>query len=109
MMSSNELATAVQNNANVIFLVFNNSMYGTIRMHQERDYPTRVSGTELTNPDFVAFAESFGCAAFKVEKTEEFAGAFASARACGKPALIEITIDPDAISPTTTVTKLRAR
>lgn len=107
MMSSNDLATAVRYDAAVIFLVFNNSMYGTIRMHQERDYPTRVSGTGLTNPDFVAFAKSFGCAAFKVDKTEDFAGAFASARAAGKPVLIEITIDEDAISPTTTVSKLR--
>jgi acetolactate synthase-1/2/3 large subunit len=109
MMSAMELATAARYNAGVIFLVFNNGMYGTIRMHQERDYPTRVSGTELTNPDFVQFAESFGLHASRVEKTDEFPAALAAAREAGKPALIEILIDPEAIGPTATLSGLRQK
>jgi len=107
MMSAMELATAARYNAEVVFLVFNNGMYGTIRMHQERDYPTRVSGTELTNPDFVKFAESFGLHATRVEATEEFPAALKAAREAGKPALIEIKIDPEAIGPTATLSGLR--
>lgn len=107
MMSAMELATAARYSANVIFLVFNNGMYGTIRMHQERDYPYRVSGTELTNPDFVPFAQSFGLHAARVEKTEDFAPALAEARKAGKPALIEIMVDPEAIAPTATLSGLR--
>ncbi|MCJ9428018.1 thiamine pyrophosphate-binding protein [Kordiimonas marina] len=107
MMSSMELATAVRYQANVIFLVFNNGMLGTIRMHQERNYPYRISGTELTNPDFVKFAESFGAFATRVEKTEDFAPALKAAQAAGKPALIEIMVDPEAIGPTATLTGLR--
>ena len=107
MMSAMELATAVRYGANVIFLVFNNSMLGTIRMHQEREYPARVSGTDLTNPDFVQFAESFGMHAALVEKTEDFPAALAAAQAAGKPALIEIKIDPEAIGPTATLSGLR--
>jgi len=107
MMSAMELATAARYGANVIFLVFNNSMLGTIRMHQERDYPTRISGTDLTNPDFVKFAESFGLHGAIVEKTEEFPAALASALEAGKPALIEIKIDPEAIGPTATLSGLR--
>ncbi|TNE62419.1 MAG: thiamine pyrophosphate-binding protein [Alphaproteobacteria bacterium] len=107
MMSSMELATAVRYQANVIFLVFNNGMFGTIRMHQERDYPYRVSGTELTNPDFVKFAESFGAFATRVERTEDFASALQEAQAAGRPALIEIMVDPEAIGPTATLTGLR--
>ncbi len=107
MMSAMELATAARYGANVIFLVFNNSMFGTIRMHQERDYPYRVSGTELTNPDFVAMAESFGLHASRVDSTDAFAPALEAARNAGKPALIEITIDPEAIGPTATLSGLR--
>lgn len=109
MMSAMELATAARYNANVIFLVFNNGMYGTIRMHQERDYPARVSGTDLTNPDFVKFAESFGLRASRVETTEEFPAALAAAREAGTPALIEIMIDPEAIGPTATLSGLRSK
>ena len=107
MMSATELATAVHYKANVIFLVFNNGMYGTIRMHQERDYPVRVSGTDLTNPDFVKFAESFGLHASRVEKTEDFAKALKAAQNAGMPALIEIMVEPDAIAPTATISGLR--
>lgn len=107
MMSVMELATAVRYKANVVFLVFNNSMLGTIRMHQEKEYPARVSGTELTNPDFVALAESFGALGLKVTKTDEFAGALDAALNAGKPALIEITVDREAIAPTATLSGLR--
>ena len=109
MMSAMELATAAQYGANVIFLVFNNSMFGTIRMHQERDYPARVSGTELQNPDFIKLAESFGMQAAKVTKTDDFAPALYTAMKAGKPALIEIVIEPDAIAPTATISGLRAK
>ncbi|WP_068304284.1 thiamine pyrophosphate-binding protein [Kordiimonas lacus] len=109
MMSAMELATAARYSANVIFLVFNNSMFGTIRMHQERDYPYRVSGTELTNPDFVAMAESFDLHASRVDTTDAFAPALDAARKSGKPALIEITIDPEAIGPTATLSGLRQK
>jgi len=109
MMSAMELATAAQYSANVIFLVFNNSMFGTIRMHQEREYPGRVSGTDLQNPDFIKLAESFGAYAERVETTDAFAPALEAAQASGKPALIEVIIDPDAIAPTATISGLRAK
>ncbi|UTW60431.1 thiamine pyrophosphate-binding protein [Kordiimonas sp. SCSIO 12603] len=107
MMSVMELATAARYGANVIFLVFNNSMFGTIRMHQEKNYPERISGTELTNPDFVPMAESYGFHAVRVEKTEDFAPALKAAQASGKPALIEVMVDPEAIAPTATISSLR--
>jgi acetolactate synthase I/II/III large subunit len=99
LMSGQELATAVRYNAHVIFIVVNNSQYGTIRMHQERHFPGRQSATSLTNPDFAAFAESFGVAGFRVTETDDFADAFAAAQTAGRPALIEIITDPDEISP----------
>jgi acetolactate synthase-1/2/3 large subunit len=108
MMSAMELATAVRYQANVIFLVFNNSMLGTIRMHQEREYPDRLSATNLTNPDFVTFAESFGALGLRVERTEQFADVLSTALAANKPALIEIAVDPEAISPTATLSGLKA-
>lgn len=100
LMSGNELATAARYGARTVFLVFNNAMYGTIRMHQQRHYPGRESGTALTNPDFVAYAQSFGLEARRVARTADFAPALAAALATGGPALIEITVDPRAISPT---------
>ncbi len=107
MMSVMELATAARYNANVIFLVFNNSMLGTIRMHQEREYPARVAGTELTNPDFVKLAESFGALGIKVSQSGEFEPALETALNADKPTLIEITVDPEAIAPTATLSGLR--
>jgi acetolactate synthase-1/2/3 large subunit len=98
LMSGQELATAAQYGANVIFIVVDNGLYGTIRMHQERRYPGRVLGTELSNPDFAAFAQSFGLDSERVERTEDFAGAFARARDSGKPALLHLLLDPEAIS-----------
>jgi acetolactate synthase I/II/III large subunit len=109
MMTSQELATAIQYDLNVIFIVVNNSMYGTIRMHQEREFPGNVHGTALKNPDFVAYAKSFGAHGELVLKTAEFAPALARAQAAGRPALIEIRIDPEAITPSTTLAALRAK
>ena len=107
LMTGQELATAVQYGANIIVLVGNNSMYGTIRMHQERDYPGRVSGTDLVNPDFAEYARAFGAHGEIVEKTEDFAPAFEAAQKSGKPAVIEIRIDPEAVTPTATLSGLR--
>ncbi len=108
LMNGQELATAVQYGLNVIILVFNNGIYGTIRMHQEREYPSRTIGTDLTNPDFAAYAKAFGFWSTTVRTTAEFAPAFDAAVASGKPALIEIVTDPDQITPTTTLSALRS-
>ena len=79
LMTGQELATAVQYDAAIVVLVVNNGMYGTIRMHQERHYPGRVSGTDLVNPDFAALARAFGAHGAVVERTEDFAAAFDAA------------------------------
>ncbi|MFN3509477.1 MAG: thiamine pyrophosphate-binding protein [Allorhizobium sp.] len=107
MMHGQEFATAIRYNLPIITLVINNGMYGTIRMHQEREYPGRVSATDLTNPDFAALAKAYGGHGETVEKTEDFAPAFQRARASGKPAIIEIKLDPEAITPTRTLTQIR--
>ena len=107
LMTGQELATAVQYQLNVIFIVVNNNMYGTIRMHQERAFPGHVHGTALVNPDFAAYARAFGASGEVVENTAEFAPAFARAMKAGRPALIEIRIDPEAISPNTTLQAIR--
>jgi len=107
MMSGNELATAAQYGGRPIVLLFNNGIYGTIRMHQERDHPERISGTTLQNQDFVKMAEGLGAHAERVTKTEEFAAAFTRARESGRPALIELVTDPEQISTRTTISKLR--
>jgi acetolactate synthase-1/2/3 large subunit len=109
LMNGQELATAVQYELPVIFIVVNNGMYGTIRMHQEREYPARVYATALQNPDFVALARAYGAHGERVEETGAFAPAFERARAAGKPALIEIRIDPQAITTSTTLDAIRAR
>jgi acetolactate synthase-1/2/3 large subunit len=107
LMNGQEIATAVQYNANVIFLVINNGMYGTIRMHQERDYPGRVSGTDLKNPDFAALARAYGAHGETVRETKEFAPAFERALKAGKPALIEVQLDPEAITPRLGLSQIR--
>jgi acetolactate synthase-1/2/3 large subunit len=107
LMNGQELATAVQYGANIIVLVFDNGSYGTIRMHQEREFPGRVIGTDLKNPDFAALAKSYGALGLTVNATEEFADAFQQAVKAKKPALIHIKTDVEAISPTTTITMLR--
>jgi acetolactate synthase-1/2/3 large subunit len=107
LMNGQEFATAVQFDAPIIVIVCDNGIYGTIRMHQERDYPGRVSATTLKNPDFAAYARAFGGFGVTVEKTEEFPAAFRAAEASGLPAIIHLKIDPEAITPTTTLAKLR--
>ncbi len=107
MMNGQELATAMQYDARVVFIVVNNGMYGTIRMHQERTYPGRVSGTALANPDFAALAQAYGLHGEVVENTDEFAPAFERSVASGKPALIEIRIDQEAITPKMSLSAMR--
>ena len=109
LMNGQELATAVQYGANFVALVVNNGLYGTIRMHQEREYPGRVYGTDLKNPDFAAYARAFGAHGETVERTADFASAFERAYNAGKPALIELRIDPDAITPATTLSAIREK
>ena len=99
LMYPQELATAVQHRANVVTIVVNNGVYGTIRMHQERRYPGRVVATELVNPDFVALARSFGAYGERVESTGAFPDAFRRAVAAGRPAVLELRADPDQLSP----------
>ncbi|MBN7757439.1 thiamine pyrophosphate-binding protein [Nitratireductor aquimarinus] len=109
MMNGQEFATAVQENLPIIVVVVNNGIFGTIRMHQEREYPGRVSGTSINNPDFAALARAYGGHGETVEKTEAFAKAFERAQASGKPALIEIRLDPEAITPAKTLTDIREK
>ncbi len=107
LMTGQELATAVQYDAPIVILIVNNGMYGTIRMHQERHYPGRVSGTDLVNPDFAAFARSFGAHGVAIERTEDFPAAFDEAIACGLPAVIELRVDPEALTPRQSLTEIR--
>lgn len=99
MMYPQELATALQFGAAVIVIVVNNGMFGTIRMHQEREFPGRVIATQLVNPDFVALAQAFGAYAERVERSEDFAEAFARARDSGRAALLDLRVDPCQITP----------
>jgi acetolactate synthase-1/2/3 large subunit len=108
LMHGQEFATAVQYDLPILVLVIDNGMYGTIRMHQERHYPGRVSATELRNPDFAAYARAFGGHGERVESTAEFAPALERALASGKPAILHCLIDPEVITPTTTLEKIRA-
>ena len=107
MMTALELATAVQHGGKPIVLVFNNDMYGTIRMHQEREHPGRVSGSDLLNPDFASLGRALGAHGETVRRTEEFAPAFERAVKSGKPAVIELKTDPEQISTRTTIAALR--
>ena len=107
LMSGQELATAAQYELPIVVLVINNGMYGTIRMHQERLFPGRVVGTDLVNPDFVAYAQSFGAHAELAETNDDVAPAFERAVESGRPALIELRVDPEAISPRATIRELR--
>lgn len=109
LMNGQDFATAVQYDLPIIVLVIDNRMYGTIRMHQEREFPGRVSATELKNPDFAAYARAFGGHGERVERTEEFIPAFERAKASGKPAILHLLIDPEAITPTTTISAIRNR
>jgi acetolactate synthase-1/2/3 large subunit len=109
LMNGQELATAVQYELAVIFVVIDNGMYGTIRMHQEKTYPGRVSGTDLRNPDFAALARAYGAAGETVVRTEEFAPAFQRALASAGPALIHVRIDPQALTMSASLDGLRAQ
>ncbi len=109
MMNLQELATAMQYGVALTVIVVNNGTYATIRMHQEREYPGRVIGTDMVNPDFVALAEAHGAHAERVEKTAEFAPALERALASERLALIEIRIDSNLLTPTLTVESLRAQ
>jgi acetolactate synthase-1/2/3 large subunit len=100
LMTGQELATAVQEHLNVIVIVVNNEMYGTIRLHQERRYPGRPFATDLLTPDFAALARSFGAYAETIERTLDFASAFERARSAGTPALLELRVDPRQLTPT---------
>ncbi|MFN9490200.1 MAG: thiamine pyrophosphate-binding protein [Betaproteobacteria bacterium] len=107
LMNGQELATAAQYDAKVIFIVVNNGMYGTIRMHQEKNYPGHVSGTQLKNPDFAALARAYGLHGETVDKTEDFETAFERAWSAKTAALIECRVDPEAITPRTTLSAIR--
>ncbi len=107
MMTGQELATAVQYGANVVVAILDNGMYGTIRMHQEREFPARVMATELKNPDFVALARAYGAYAESVERTESFAPAFKRAIAANMPALLHLKLDPEAITPAQSLSQIR--
>jgi acetolactate synthase-1/2/3 large subunit len=109
LMTGQEFATAVQYGLPVITVIFDNGMYGTIRMHQERHYPERVVGTALKNPDFAAYARAFGGFGVTVEKTTDFPAAFQAARESGKPSLIHLKVDPQSLTPTATIDAIREK
>ncbi|MEQ8449097.1 MAG: thiamine pyrophosphate-binding protein [Nitratireductor sp.] len=109
LMNGQEFATAMHYGRPIIVVILNNGIYGTIRMHQERDYPGRVSGTTLTNPDFAALARAYGGHGETVRATAEFAPAFERARASGKPAILDVLVDAEAITPTRTLTEIREK
>jgi acetolactate synthase-1/2/3 large subunit len=107
LMTGQEFAVAVQYGLPIVVIVCDNGIYGTIRMHQERDFPGRVSATDLVNPDFAAYARAFGGFGVTVEKTDDFEAAFRAAEASGLPAIIHLKIDPDAIMPGATLHGIR--
>jgi acetolactate synthase-1/2/3 large subunit len=109
LMTGQEFATAVQYDLPVIIVVVDNGMYGTIRMHQERHYPGRVVGTALKNPDFAAYARAFGGHGATVEKTADFMPAFEAAQRSGKPAIIHLKVDPEALTPAMSLSAIRAK
>ncbi len=109
LMNGQELATAVQYGLAVVTLIFDNGMYGTIRMHQERNYPGKIYATDLTNPDFAALAKAYGAHGETVRKTEDFAPAFERALTCGCPALIHVVMEKEVISTRSTLTEIRGK
>lgn len=113
MMSVQELATAVKYRLGVVVIIVDNGIYGSIRAHQEKEYPERIHATDLSNPDFAALAKSFGAFGAHVTRTEHFAPAFSAARAFAReqrmPAVLALKIDPEAIAPGTTLSQLRAK
>ncbi len=109
LMNGQEFMTAVQYGRPFVTVIVDNGLYGTIRMHQEREYPGRKVATTLQNPDFVAYAKAFGGAGFLVERTADFPKAFEAAIASGKPALIHLKVDPNAILPGATLDSIREK
>lgn len=109
LMNGQEFATAVQYDLPILVILLDNGMYGTIRMHQERDYPGRVSSTLLKNPDFAAYAKAFGGYGERVERTADFAPALERALASGKPAILHCMLDPEAITPSMSLTQIREK
>jgi acetolactate synthase I/II/III large subunit len=109
LMNGQEFATAVQYDVPIVVIIPDNSMYGTIRMHQEREYPGRVSATRLKNPDFAALAKAYGGYGERVERSEQFAPAFERALQSGRPAILHCIVDPQALTPTMTLNAIRER
>ncbi|MFC4175635.1 thiamine pyrophosphate-binding protein [Microvirga sp. GCM10011540] len=109
LMNGQEFATAVQYDLPILVILLDNGMYGTIRMHQEREYPGRVSATMLKNPDFAAYAKAFGGHGERVERTEDFAPALERALASGKPAILHCLMDPEAITPSMSLSAIREK
>jgi acetolactate synthase-1/2/3 large subunit len=108
LMTGQELATAAQYGLRIIWCVVNNGMYGTIRMHQERDYPGRVVGTDLKNPDFAALARAYGGHGEVIERTGDFAAAFRRAEQAPTFALLDLRVDPEALTPRHSISQIRA-
>ena len=109
LMTGQDFATAVQYGLPIIVIVSDNGLYGTIRMHQERDYPGRVVATEIRNPDFAGYGQVFGGFGVKVEKTADFPAAFAAAKASGKPSIVHLKIDPEALTLGATLSAIREK
>jgi acetolactate synthase-1/2/3 large subunit len=109
LMTGQDFATAVQYALPLIVLVCDNGLYGTIRMHQERHYPGRAIATELRNPDFVDYAKAFGGFGVRVDKTADFPAAFAAARKSGKPSIVHLKIDPEALTPGASLSAIREK
>lgn len=107
LMNGQELATAVQHGGKSIILLLNNGMYGTIRMHQEREYPMRVSGSALSNPDFTALAQAYGYAGARIERTADFEPALLAALARNQGTVIEVLLDPEVITTRGTLSSIR--
>jgi acetolactate synthase-1/2/3 large subunit len=107
LMNGQELATAVQHGGKSIIVLLNNGMYGTIRMHQEREYPTHESGSRLQNPDFVGLAQAYGYQGVRITRTEEFESVFAQALSADRGTLIEIVLDPEVITTRATMSQIR--
>ncbi|HKA72028.1 MAG TPA: thiamine pyrophosphate-binding protein [Xanthobacteraceae bacterium] len=109
LMNGQEFATAVQHDLPFVVVLADNRIYGTIRMHQEREYPGRIIATDLKNPDFVAYARAFGGFGIAVEKTADFGAAYEAAVKSGKPAIVHLKIDPEAVAPTMSLTAIREK
>ena len=99
MMLGQEIINAVENKLNPIFIIINNKKLGTIRMHQERNFPKRIIGTDILNPDFIALANAYGIDAYRVTETAEFGGVFEKAKVSQSATLIELIIEPNVLGP----------